>query len=522
MTTLPPPGQLAGQPLIIGGGLAGVMVALSTTRPCVLACAGRLDDMRPPAAASMLAQGGMAAAVGADDTPTLHAADTLAAGAGLCTAAVVDRVTACAPAAVEQLAGLGVRWDRHADGSLQLGLEAAHGRRRIVHAGEDATGATIMRALVARVRQTPRITVVEQAHAHDLLVHDGAVAGGVLDIGGRTVTLSTPAVVLATGGAGGLFADTTNPAGATGSGLAMAARAGAVLGNMEFVQFHPTALSAGPEGQRLCLVSEAVRGEGAALIDETGERFTSELATRDSVSRAVWRHMMAGHSVYLDARAAVGAAFPRHFPAIYALCMAHGINPVTQPIPVRPAAHYHMGGIMVDHRGRTGVAGLWAAGEVACTGLHGANRLASNSLLEAVAFGTWIGHELDGCTTSCVPVPDIARLPHDLAACPPPAALRRIMSHHAGVIRTGDSLRSGLKQVMPFMGTDVGLVCASILLAASLRRESRGGHFRSDYPYAMATAAPSRFRLADLQARLADMHDVPVPAIPSMNERHAP
>lgn len=177
---------------------------------------------------------------------------------------------------------------------------------------------------------------------------------------------------------------------------------------------------------------------------------------------------------------------------------------------------------MVDHRGRTGVTGLWAAGEVACTGLHGANRLASNSLLEAVAFGTWIGHELDGCMASRVPVPDIARLPHDLAAFPPPAALRRIMSHHAGVIRTGDSLRSGLKQIMPFMGTDVGLVSAAILLAASLRRESRGGHFRSDDPHTMATATPSRFRLADLQARLADLHDAPVPAAPSMNERHAP
>ncbi|NVN35817.1 L-aspartate oxidase [Komagataeibacter swingsii] len=513
MTTLPPLGQLAGQPLIIGGGLAGVMTALSTGRPCVLACLGLLDELRPPLAASMLAQGGMAAAVGTDDTPALHAADTLAAGAGLCDATVVDRVTAAGPAAVERLTGLGVQWDRQADGGLQLGLEAAHGRRRIVHAGEDTTGATIMRALVARVRQTPRITVVEHAHARDLLIHDGGVVGGVLVVGGRTVTLSTPAVVLATGGVGGLFADTTNPAGATGSGLAMAARAGAVLGNMEFVQFHPTALSAGPEGQRLCLVSEAVRGEGAILIDETGARFTDELATRDSVSRAVWRHMMDGHSVYLDARTALGAAFPRHFPAISALCAAHGIDPATQPIPVRPAAHYHMGGVMVDPMGRTGVTGLWAAGEVACTGLHGANRLASNSLLEAVVFGTWIGQQLDDSLSLATTQPDVPLFPSEPAPATPSLNLRRIMSRHAGVIRSGDGLRGGLKKIMPIVNTDAGLVCAAILLAALLRRESRGGHFRSDYPHAGAMATPSRFSLADLDARLAEMRDTFAPAL---------
>ncbi|WP_010507443.1 L-aspartate oxidase [Komagataeibacter europaeus] len=517
MTSLPPLGQLAGQPLIIGGGLAGVMTALSTARPCVLACPGRLDEIRPPLAASMLAQGGMAAAMGADDTPALHAADTLAAGAGLCDATVVDRVTAAGPAAVERLTALGVQWDRQPDGSLQLGLEAAHGRRRIVHAGEDATGATIMRALVTRVRQTPRITVLEHAHAHDLLVRDGGIVGCVLVVGGQTVTLSTPAVVLATGGVGGLFADTTNPAGAMGSGLAMAARAGAVLGNMEFVQFHPTALSAGPEGQRLSLVSEAVRGEGATLIDETGERFTDELATRDSVSRAVWRHMMDGHSVYLDARTALGAAFPRHFPAISALCAARGIDPATQPIPVRPAAHYHMGGIMVDPAGRTGVTGLWAAGEVACTGLHGANRLASNSLLEAVVFGTWIGQQLDDGLPQAATLPDVSLFPSDPAPSPVSLRLRRIMSRHAGVIRTGDDLRNGLKQVMPIANTDAGLVCAAILLAALSRHESRGGHFRSDYPHAGAVATPSRFSLTDLHARLAEMRDTFSPA--ALNER---
>ena len=490
-----------GQPVIVGAGLAGVMAALSTTRPCVLVCAGTREGMHPPAAASMLAQGGMAAAMGADDTPALHAADTLAAGAGLCDPQVVAAITASGPAAVTRLTGQGVAWDRHAEGSLQLGLEAAHGRRRIVHAGGDATGATIMRALAARVRATARITVVEHGRLRDLVLHDGAVAGVVLDIAGRSVTLPTTAVMLATGGLGGLFADTTNPWSATGSGLAMAVRAGAMLGNMEFVQFHPTALAAGAPGQRLCLISEAVRGEGAVLVDETGARFTEELATRDSVARAVWRHMLAGHTVYLDARASVGAAFPRHFPAISALCAAHGINPVTQPVPVRPAAHYHMGGIVVDHHGHTGVPGLWAAGEVTCTGLHGANRLASNSLLEAVVCGTGIGQALDGLTMGADgTVREGAALP---PAAPPPLSLRQAMSHHAGVIRTGEGLRAGLRQVAGSLHTDVGLVCAAVLLAALLRCESRGGHFRSDAAATSAEGVPSRLTLADLQAGVA-------------------
>ncbi|MGS0646683.1 L-aspartate oxidase [Komagataeibacter melomenusus] len=496
MTARPPLSSLVGQPLIVGAGLAGVMTALSTTRPCVLLCAGRLDAFRPPHAASWLAQGGLAAAVGADDTPALHAADTLAAGAGLCDPAIVARVTDDGPAAVRRLAALGVAWDRNPDGSLQRGLEAAHARRRIVHAGEDATGAAIMRALIARVRRTPRITVIEHAHARDLVLHDGAVAGLQAVIAGTEVILPATAIVLATGGVGGLFADTTNPAGATGSGLAIAVRAGAVLGNMEFVQFHPTALSAGADGQRLGLVSEAVRGEGATLIDETGARFTEELATRDAVSRAVWRHMMAGHTVYLDARKAIGAAFTQHFPAISALCAAHGIDPLTQPIPVRPAAHYHMGGVVVDAAGRTGVPGLWAAGEVACTGLHGANRLASNSLLEAVSFGTWIGQALDGHDRPARPVAsEKADAP---AWAPPPVGLRRLMSRYAGVIRSGAELEAGLRQVLAQPQGDARLVCAAIMHAAALRTESRGGHFRSDYPHTAPTAHTSRLTLADL------------------------
>ncbi|MCE2575172.1 L-aspartate oxidase [Komagataeibacter sp. FNDCR2] len=515
MTTSPPPlEQLAGQPLVVGAGLAGVMTALSTTRRCVLFCTGRLEDVTPPPGASVLAQGGMAAAVGPDDSPALHAADTLEAGAGLCDRQVVERITREGPSIIARLTDLGVEWDRQADGSLQPGLEAAHSRRRIVHAGEDATGAMIMRALVARVRQTPRITVVEHACARDVVVQDGAVAGLRLTISGQLLTLPSTAVVLATGGVGSLFADTTNPVGATGSGLAIAARAGAVLGNMEFVQFHPTALSAGKEGQRLCLISEAVRGEGAILVDETGARFTHELATRDTVSRAVWRHMMQGHKIYLDARTAIGADFPRHFPAISALCQAHGVNPVTQPIPIRPAAHYHMGGVVVDIQGRTNVTGLWAAGEVACTGLHGANRLASNSLLEAAAFGSWIGQALDGCAMPAPPSVMPASGGETVQSSPS-QPYRRIMSRHAGVIRTGASLQEGLRQMLPDIQTDAGLVCAAILYAALQRHESRGAHFRSDFPTAPAAGTSSGFTLPELLGGIAStMETGRTPSLP--------
>ncbi|QBL95231.1 L-aspartate oxidase (plasmid) [Komagataeibacter saccharivorans] len=519
MTGLPRPDRLAGQVLIAGAGLAGIMTALTTTRPCVVLCAGTPVDVASPPCASMLAQGGLAAAMGADDTVALHAADTLAAGAGLCDPETVARITANGPDAIARLTSLGVAWDRAPDGTLQLGLEAAHCRRRIVHAGEDATGATIMQALMTRVRHTPRITVIEHARALDLVLHDGAVAGLHVSIAGRNVTLPAAAVVLATGGTGGLFADTTNPAGATGSGLAIAARAGAVLGNMEFVQFHPTALSAGADGQRLCLISEAVRGEGAILIDETGARFTHELGTRDSVARAVWQHMIDGHTVYLDARAAVGADFPRHFPAITALCQRHGIDPVTQPIPVRPAAHYHMGGIVVDAQGRTGIPGLWAAGEVACTGLHGANRLASNSLLEAVLLGSWVGQDLDGCTLNAPSLTGHVT-PDGRFSSPPPAELRRIMSRYAGVVRTGADLREGLRRLLPHARqTDAGLASVAILYAALMRQESRGGHFRSDHPDAAAHATPSRFTLAEMQAQLPDIMAVEDASIPSRHER---
>ncbi len=291
-------------------------------------------------------------------------ADTLAAGDGLCDAAVAARITAAGPAVIDILARHGVRFDRAADGELAVGLEAAHARRRIVHAAGDATGAEIVRALRDAVLACPS---VDGAGAHAAVVAAdrgrrprGTDRGVVLEQDGQRTALATGQVVLATGGLGALFRDTTNPMGATGSGLAAAARAGARLGDLEFVQFHPTALAVpgSVADAPLRLVSEAVRGEGATLIDETGARFMeSELAPRDVVSRAVWHHLGAGHAVFLDARTALGNRFERRFPGIAACCRARGIDPATMPIPVRPAAHYHMGGVVVDADGRSSVPG---------------------------------------------------------------------------------------------------------------------------------------------------------------------
>jgi L-aspartate oxidase len=296
-------------------------------------------------------------------------------------------------------------------------------------------------------------------------------------------------VVLATGGVGALFLHTTNPRGSFGEGLALAARAGAALVDMEFVQFHPTALDIG--GDPLMLVSEAVRGEGATLVDETGQRFMSdvpgrELAPRDVVARAVWRHLAEGHRVYLDASAALGGRFAQRFPVIAASCAASGIDPATQPIPVHPAAHYHMGGVAVDWQGRSTLAGLWACGEVAGTGLHGANRLASNSLLEAVVGAGWVGDSV-AASPSGQDRPQV--VPRAVADVPTadPAPIRPVLSRAAGVLRDHDSLAAAVAALLPLArsaGPAMGpaLVALFIAVAALRRRESRGGHFRSDFP----------------------------------------
>ncbi len=499
-------------PVIIGGGLAGLITALRLSPMPVTLLTRRPLGME---AASGWAQGGIAAAVGEDDEPSLHAADTQAAGDGLCDPVVVDRVTAAAPAAVEALARLGVRFARNAEDRLLLGLEAAHGRHRIVHAGGDATGREIMRAVIRETAQTPSITVMTGFDARRILMVDGAVHGVLAARPTGHVLLETRRLVIATGGAAALYRDTTNPLGAIGSGLALAARAGAELIDMEFVQFHPTALDIGRDP--MPLVSEAVRGEGATLIDEHGDRFMAglgraELEARDVVARAVWRRMAAGHRAYLDARAALGSRFAARFPGINAACRAAGIDPATAPIPIRPAAHYHMGGIAVDPTGRSSLEGLWACGEAASTGLHGANRLASNSLLEAFVHAGIVAESVSGASAGAVG----RAAPRDPRAPPPDARrVRAILSRCVGLERDRAHLLHAIDELRLLAfdagpGADPALVGLFIAVAALARNESRGAHYRTDYPQKSSSQARrQRFDLDAVAALAEEACDAP-------------
>ncbi|HWE76443.1 MAG TPA: L-aspartate oxidase [Stellaceae bacterium] len=502
-----PSDEFIGRPVIIGAGLAGLITALhlAPEKPIVLSKAALGTG-----AASAKAQGGVAAAIGQDDDPRLHAADTIAAGDGLSDAAVVAQITGAGMRAIDALIALGVRFDRAADGQLALGLEAAHGRRRIVHARGDRTGHAILQAVIAAVGRTSSITVLEDMEARRLILCDDTVAGIAAVGRDGVLLLPTSRIVLATGGLGYLYRHTTNPTGSFGHGLALAASAGAELADMEFVQFHPTALDTGRDP--MPLVSEAVRGEGAVLIDENGARFTDELQSRDVVSRAVWRRIELGHRTFLDARTALGARFATRFPGIDALCKQSGIDPATMPIPVRPAAHYHMGGVAVDAAGRSSVPGLWACGEVAATGLHGANRLASNSLLEAVVCGQWVAESVAG--TVC-PAPH-ALPPVDLPPSPDPTPMRGVMDAKVGVVRDADSLREAIAALLPLAesggaASQPATVALLVAVAAFQRRESRGSHWRSDFPAAESAARHSRLRLNEALALAHDIAAEPLP-----------
>ena len=479
MSSLP---RLTNQPVIVGAGLAGLMTALHLApRPVVVLSPAPLGFE----ASSAWAQGGVAASVGPDDEAALHVADTLVAGDGLCDEAVAERILGAAPAAIAHLVDIGARFDRDAAGTLKLGLEAAHSRRRIVHAEGDATGREIMRAIVAAVRACPSINVLEGVAARRLLTVDGRVTGVLAARGNRPLVLPTSRVVIATGGIGGLFAQSTNPSGCFGMGLALAARVGAILSDLEFVQFHPTALDA--PGTPVALVSEAVRGEGATLVDETGRRFMrdvvgQELAPRDVVARAIWAEHQAGHQVYLETRGLIPGGFASRFPTITAACHAQGIDPDREPIPVRAVEHYHMGGIAVDLDGRSSVEGLWACGEAARTGLHGANRLASNSLLEAMVCARAVAASVAATPARAIHAVRVSALP----ATPDPRSLRGIVSSMIGVLRDRASLIAGIEALLPLARddgpqSDPGLVALMIAVAALDRRESRGGHFRVDW-----------------------------------------
>ncbi|HKS20533.1 MAG TPA: L-aspartate oxidase [Bradyrhizobium sp.] len=497
---------LAGRPVIIGGGAAGLMTALHLApEPVVLLSKSPLGAE----ASSLWAQGGLAAAMGSDDTPAAHLADTLAAGAGLCDETVGRRIVHAAPSAVEHLARLGVAFDRQPDGSWRLGLEAAHRRNRIVHSTGDGTGREIMRALISAVRRCPSITLLEGVEARRLIVADHAIKGVLAADANGPLQLDSSRVVLATGGIGGLFLDSTNPAGCFGQGLALAAHAGARLADLEFVQFHPTAFD-GPS-RPMPLVTEAVRGDGAILIDDTGKRFMAdepgaELAARDIVARAVWRRRAEGHRTFLDARQHPGKEFTQRYPVISAFCKMAGIDPATDPIPVRPAVHYHMGGVAVDIDGRSTVNGLWACGEVARTGLHGANRLASNSLMEAIVCARWVAESIKGAST-------MRPQPTTIGSLPPasdPSIVRPILSQGLGVLRDRETIARAIQSLYPIASShgaaaDPAIVGLMIAVSAYRREESRGGHYRSDFPATLPSAVPSSIGIAEA---LRAAHDI--------------
>lgn len=490
------PGDTRHQPVVVGAGLAGLTTALALApRPCLVLSPGPLGE----GAASGWAQGGIAAALGADDSPELHAADTVAAGGGLCDPETVRSITAAGPDAVAWLAGLGARFDADADGGYVLGLEGAHSRHRIVHAGGDGSGAEVLRAVVAAVRATPSVTVLDGVHARRVVTTEGVVTGLVVqDSTGQTRLLATSQVVLATGGSGGLWRHTTNPLGAQGQGLALAARCGALLRDLEMMQFHPTALDVGRDP--MPLVSEAVRGEGATLVDAGGRPLVDPLAARDVVARAVWQHATTGEQAYLDARTALGDRFGAHFPSVAHACAEAGIDPGRDLVPIRPAAHYHCGGVAVDLRGRTDVPGLWACGEVASTGLHGANRLASNSLLEAVVCGRRVAQDLSCDLTTAVPLPGPSEAPPEVGDAL--AGVRHTLGDVAGVLRDGVALAratADLQEQVADVGLDgvddARLVALLVCASALSRRESRGGHRRRDHPWTAQPALHTTLRV---------------------------
>lgn len=508
--------------IVVGSGVAGLTAALHLREAGLHVTV--VTKVNMDEGSTRWAQGGIAAVLDPTDTPAAHAYDTEVAGVGLCDPAAVRVLVEEGPARLRELIRIGAEFDRNPDGSLMLTREGGHRADRIVHAGGDATGAEVQRALHAAVHRDPWIRLVEHALVLDLLRAPGDGPDGLGPACGITLhvlgegsedgvgAILARAVVLATGGMGQIFAATTNPAVSTGDGVALALRAGAAVTDVEFVQFHPTALivPAGADGAARAqqpLVSEALRGEGAHLVDGDGKRFMvgqhelAELAPRDVVAKGIHRVLLAtgADHVWLDARHLGGDFLARRFPTIVASCLAIGVDPATDLIPVAPAAHYASGGVRTDLHGRTSIPGLYACGEVACTGVHGANRLASNSLLEGLVFARRIAEDIAaGLPEPAKPAETGAWLGGQGWVVPAGTTpvLQRAMTRGAGVLRSAESLAAtaatlaelgqgrGVPRTADWEATNLITVASALVAAAYTRRETRGCHWREDFPAA--------------------------------------
>lgn len=484
--------QISAEVVVIGAGIAGLCAALSAgPRKVHLLTKTPLGT----GANSNWAQGGMAAALSEYDSPTMHAEDTLVAGAGLSDEEATEFLTSQSERSVDYLRDLGTRFDLTEDGEFALAREAAHRVPRVVHAQRDATGMEFMRALTQAALVAPHIIVHDNTHAVQLLTDDsGAVCGCLTEKHGIPIRFDSRAIVLASGGSGQFFQFTTNPRESRGEGLVLAAMAGAALTDLEFYQFHPTALRVSEDP--LPLLTEALRGAGAQLVDDQGYRFMldfhpdAELAPRDVVARGVWATMAKRGHAYLDAREAIGRRFPDAFPTVYGFCVANGIDPTRDLMPVCPAAHYQMGGVAVDLDGKSTVPGLWACGEVSSTGVHGANRLASNSLLEAVVFGDQVGQSVRDAEGG--PIPNSVRIAplSNLADPSPRLAMRKEMWDRVGLVRDREGLTAAIEtfrrwyEELPSHTWDRGVAWLNwgIAEVALNRKESRGAHCRVDFP----------------------------------------